>query len=386
MKNESVFAEVGEIYADCYDLPAKKEESMNKVNRIKKLQRYLEEHGPDGLLIEEERNRQYLTYAHIWEGTLLVTAAKSFLLVDFRYYEMAKKSTRDCEVILCQDIDETLEKLLESENIRSLAVERAVMPVTRAGKIGALLKNGRIQPEICADGIVKEFRKIKDDYEISCLRKAQKITDEAYGHILQKVSSGMKESEVRVILGSCMIEHGSEDYNIGYIASSGAKTSMPHGGTGNRAIQDGDLLMIDFGARVDGYTSDCTRTFGIGHVTDEQRHIYEIVKAAQEKALKSIVPGMTGRQVDGIARDYIEANGFGGCFGHGLGHSIGLDGHENPRFRQDCREVMREGMVMTVEPGIYLENRFGVRIEDMGMVTASGFEDFTGCTRELIVV
>lgn len=359
---------------------------MDKVNRIKKLQEYMKENDIQALLIEDERNREYLTYADIWEGSLLVTCEKAYLCVDFRYYEMAREYCRDCEIILCRDIDEMLEKMFRTEKIRSLAVERSRMATARFLKMESLLKGGKILPGLCADAIVKEFRKIKDSYEADCIRRAQKITDDAYEYILQTACAGMKESDIRIALGAFMIRQGSENFNIGFISSSGTKTSMPHGGIGDKVIEKGDLLMIDFGARIGGYTSDCTRTFGIGFVTDEQKEVYQIVKEAQAQALAGIRPGVTGQEVDRIARRFIAESGYEGCFEHGLGHSVGLEGHENPRFNQTCTEKMRPGIVMTVEPGIYLEKRFGIRIEDMGMITEEGFENFTKCSKELIIV
>lgn len=358
--------------------------SVMKINRIEKLQQQMKAAGVGQLLVEDEKNRQYLTYADIWEGSFLVKPEGAWLLVDFRYYEMAKRYTRDCEVVLCADIDETLGRLTDAG--RDLAIEQSLMPVGRKQKLEARFPAWYIRSDLCADEMVKGLRRIKDAYELDCIRKAQQIADDAYAHVLEQVHPGMMESEIKIALGSYMIRHGSGDYNIGYITSSGYKTSMPHGGIGDKLVEKGDLIMIDFGARVEGYGSDCTRTFAVGSVTDEQREVYAIVRAAQEEALRAIRPGVTGQQVDRVARDFINRAGYEGCFEHGLGHSIGLDGHENPRFNQVCTDLMQPGIVMTVEPGIYLENRFGVRIEDMGVITEDGFEDFTHCTKDLIVL
>ena len=357
-----------------------------KVNRIKKCQEYLKQNAMQAMLIEDERNRQYLTYADIWEGSLLITETEAFLFVDFRYYEMACSYTKDCEVVLCSNIDDGLKKILREKKIHQLMIERTKVSVSRLPKIEVLLEKGEILQTVCADKIIKEFRKIKDSYELSCIRKAQKITDDAYEHILQVAKEGMMESEIRIALGAFMIRCGSEGFNIGYIASSGKKTAMPHGGIGDKRIQSGDLLMIDFGAIIDGYQSDCTRTFAIGYASDEQRQVYKIVQEAQKRAMAVIKPGKTGKEIDWAARAYINEQGYEGCFEHGLGHSIGLEGHENPRFNQLCEEKMQAGIVMTVEPGIYLKNRFGIRIEDMGVITENGFENFTKCSKELIVV
>lgn len=355
-------------------------------NRIEKLQKRLETVQADGLLIEDRSNRHYLTRADIWQGSLLVTRERAVLLVDFRYYEMAKLGVKDCDVRLCSDIDEEISALIRDFHIRCLGVETGIISWKRYQKLSDMLEHTFLNGKICADKLVKECRKIKDEEELGYVRQAQKITDGAYEYLLNTARAGMKESDIRLALGTYMIRHGSEGFDIGYISSSGVKTSLPHGGFGDKVIEKGDLLMIDFGAVIHGYRSDMTRTFGFGSVSSRQKEIYQLVLKAQEHALSGIRPGMRGREVDKIARELIYAAGYEGCFGHGLGHSIGLDGHENPRFNEVEEECLRPGMVMTVEPGIYLLEEFGVRIEDMGVVTEHGFENFTKAIKELVVV
>lgn len=359
---------------------------MEKRNRIKELQRYLKNKQIQAALIEDRKNRQYLTWADIWEGSLLVTEDKAYLLVDFRYYEMANRYVKDCEVCLSNDINQSLKELLISERISCLMIEKTIITMRRFIELRDIFNHGTILQQVCANQIVKEFRKIKDAYELSCIKKAQEITDAAYEYILENVHVGMMESEIRIKLGAFMIRNGSEGFDIGYIASSGMKTAMPHGGIGDKVLERGDLVMIDFGAKIDGYVSDCTRTFAIKSVTEEQKLVYEVVKTAQKKAIEFIEIGRSGKEIDAVARILISEAGYNGCFGHGLGHSVGLDGHEFPLFNEQCEECMSAGVVMTVEPGIYLKNKFGVRIEDMGVVTENGFYDFTKCTKDLQIV
>jgi Xaa-Pro aminopeptidase len=358
---------------------------MEKINRIEVLRKQMMEKGIEAALIEDRRNREYLIYADIWEGSMIITQKAAVLLVDFRYYEMAAASVRDCEVQLHNNIEEGLWKIIRRLRIHSICFEKTIS-YQRYVSLQEYLDEVCLDETFCMDSIIKENRKRKDNYELSCLRTAQEITDCAYEYILTRVKKGMKESEIRIELGSFMIRQGSEGFDIGYISSSGTKTSLPHGGTGDKIVESGDLVMIDFGAVIGGYHSDCTRTFAVGSVTNYQREVYEIVHSAQKKALEAICSGVRGCDIDRIARDYIDKNGYRGCFEHGLGHSIGLEGHENPRFNQICQEILYPNTVMTVEPGIYLEHDFGIRIEDMGVITKNGFENFTKASKELIII
>lgn len=358
---------------------------MEKINRIKVLQKQMREQGIEAALIENRRNREYLVYADVWEGSMLITQEDAVLLVDFRYYEMALSSVRDCEILMCNNIEKDMRQVIKDWKLSSICYEKNISH-QRYLYLKEVLVGICLDDTHCMDSIIKENRKRKDKYELSCLRTAQEITDCAYEHILTCVKKGMKESEIRIALGSFMIRHGSESFDIGYIASSGRKTSLPHGGTDDKVVESGDLIMIDFGAVIGGYHSDCTRTFAIGSITNHQKEVYEIVRRAQEKAMKGIRPGIKGCDIDRIARDYINESGYQGCFEHGLGHSIGLEGHENPRFNETCQEVICPNMVMTVEPGIYLAQDFGIRIEDMGVITETGFENFTRSSKELTII
>lgn len=363
-----------------------KAENRKTQNRIGKIQQALRESRADSLLIEDRSNRRYLTGADVWQGSLIVTEEKAVLLVDFRYYQMAISGVKGCDVKLCKNVDEGIGQMVKDWNIHWLGFETGGLSYLRHKKLEAIIGGARLDEETCGDKLVKEQRKIKDAEELSYLRQAQEISDRAYDHILNVARAGMKESDIRMALGTYMIHQGSQGFDIGYISSSGEKTSLPHGGFGDKVIEKGDLLMIDFGAVINGYRSDMTRTFGFGTLSDRQREVYRLVLEAQEKALSGIRPGMKGKEVDKIARDYIHRAGYEGCFEHGLGHSIGLDGHENPRFNEVEEELLRPGVVMTVEPGIYLPHEFGVRIEDMGVVTEDGFENFTTATKELITI
>lgn len=358
---------------------------MEKINRIAVLQKQMKEKGVEAALIEDRRNREYLVYSDIWEGSMIVTQDHAVLVVDFRYYEMAVSTVRDCDVRMYNNVEEGLKQIIRDLRISGICFEKTIS-WRRYVLLKECLERVFLNEAVCMDSMIKENRKIKDEYELSCLRTAQEITDRAYEYILTRVKEGMKESEIRIELGSFMIRQGSEGFDIGFISSSGTKTSLPHGGTGDKTVESGDLVMIDFGAVIGGYHSDCTRTFAVSRVTNRQREVYETVRIAQKKAIEAICSGVRGCDIDSIAREYINGNGYRGCFEHGLGHSIGLEGHENPRFNQTCRDIILPGTVMTVEPGIYLEHEFGVRIEDMGVVTEQGFENFTMASNELAII
>lgn len=359
---------------------------MERRNRIALLQDVMKREGVEAVLVECAVNRRYLTYVDTSAGVLLVTAEDAVFLVDFRYIEKARKECVGCEVMLCSDFTVGIQQILSGRGVQEVLIERERISLMRYEELTGTCTGQRFSTDKSAGALIEELRKIKDPYELSCFRLAQKIGDEAFLHMLDVIRPGRMESELKMELGTYMVKLGSQNYGMNFITSAGIKTSLPHGGSGDAQVQKGDFVMMDFGGTIDGYSSDMTRTVAVGSVTDEQREVYEHVKQAQLKALATIKPGVTGQAVDKTARDYIYGKGYTGCFGHGLGHSLGLEIHENPRCSEICTEVLRPGMMMTVEPGIYLEGRFGVRIEDMGVVTEDGFDNMTHSDKELIVV
>lgn len=355
-------------------------------NRIDLLKDYLRtEHGV-ALFLTSEVNRFYLTRSHINSAVLIVTEQEAVLLTDFRFYEQALTEARNCRVVMSQDLYGDGVEYLRSHDIEGFQVEKRRMTVAEMERLKFLCQGKTEISDESADAILDEMRKIKSEEEADCFRKAQAITDESFTHILNFIRTGVTETDIKMELGTHMVKLGSENYGMNFITVCGFRTSLPHGAGGNAVVKDGDFVMMDFGGKVGGYSADMTRTVAVGHVTDEMAKVYETVRKAQEKAVAGLNAGVRGVEVDRIARDYIYSQGYEGCFGHGLGHSLGLEIHEDPRCNETCQEILRPGMMMTVEPGIYLKGRFGVRIEDMGLVTENGFEVMTTSSRELLIL
>ena len=342
----------------------------------------------EALLITNEVNIGYFTGFFHSEGALLVTQGKTFLLVDFRYHEAALKKSHACEVICFRRLTDELKKLMRQENIASLHIETAYLSVERylffkkrfaEEAIEVLTDNG-------LDEKIASLRIIKDDSEIEKLQKAQQIAEKAYLELLNDVKPGVTERMLAAKLEYLMKTYGAEDKSFDLITITGKKTSLPHGVPSDDIVSEGDFVTFDFGAVYDGYHSDTTRTVAVGHATDEMQKIYHIVLEAQLKALTVIKPGIAACEVDKTARDLISAAGYGAYFGHSTGHGVGLDIHENPAVSIRCETALRPGMIITDEPGIYVPDRFGVRIEDMLCVTKTGYKNFVTLPKELIIL
>ena len=350
-------------------------------SRIAALQAFLGEN--DAALVTSHENRFYLTGFKSSAGSLLVTKKRAVLLVDFRYIEKAKNSVPFCEVILAERGGIGVKELLADGDYRIL-VETERMSAAEWRKKSEELCGLSDCDEL--DNYLNTARAIKSEDELEAIRKAQKLTDDTFTYILTKIKAGKTEKEIMLDMEFYMRSLGSEGVSFDFIVVSGKNSSLPHGVPTDKVVENGDFITMDFGAVVDGYRSDMTRTVAVGFVTDEMRRVYETVRAAQFAAFEKIKAGAVCRDVDAASRDLIYGAGYEGCFGHGLGHSVGCEIHESPAFNPTCETKLAVGMVMTVEPGIYLENKFGVRIEDMVFVTEDGFEKITKSSSELIIL
>ena len=308
-------------------------------------------------------------------------------MTDSRYTIAAKKESPEFEVVCYQagGYYSALLQAVEEEHIQRLGFEDLDMTVAQYEKLKKELEGKNVMLVPLGDS-VKQLRQIKEDWEIRRIRQAEAIGDRAFKRLLGEVKAGMTEKQVAARLEFFMKEEGAEGLSFDTIAASGSHTAMPHAVPTDRKLTGGDLLTMDFGCLYPGYCSDMTRTIAIGKVSDEQRKIYDVVKKAQETALAGIRPGMTGAQIDKLARDVIKEAGYGAYFGHALGHSVGLEIHESPNFSPREETVIRPGMVITVEPGIYVEGVGGVRIEDVVVITEDGCENITHSDKEWIEV
>ena len=351
---------------------------------LKKLQNRIQEGSV--CLIENEKNLRYFLEFNIDTGYLLVSNKNAYFITDFRYIETAQRNlnSSDVFVILQDNLKEDIKNVLEKEVAQKLLVETKYQTVSKFEffkKITEFLSN-----ENTLDEIIANLRVIKNEYEISQIKKAQKITDDAFSHILSFIKEGVSEKDLALEIEFFMRKSGAQGVSFDLITISGKNTSLPHGIPSDKLLQKGDFITMDIGCKVNGYCSDMTRTVALGQPSDEMKKIYNTVLLAQKKAFEKIKSGVKASDVDFAARDFINKSGYEGCFGHALGHGVGLDIHENPTVSSRSDTVLKSGMIITNEPGIYLKDKFGVRIEDMLMVTDDGYYNFTKSKKELIIL
>lgn len=341
----------------------------------------------DAALISSQTNQRYLSDFHYTDGYLLITPKRAFLLADFRYAEAARASVQNFEVIRPEgDMKTCLLSLMRDHGVMRVALEDASLSCADYQSFSKAFEG----ITLCtgASEILKDLRTVKTEEELRLIERAQEITDLAFDHILGYLSPDVTEKDVALELEFFMRKHGADASAFDIIAVSGPASSLPHGVPSDVKLRAGFLTM-DFGAKLDGYCSDMTRTVVIGRADEDMKRVYETVLSAQMAALNAISEGIGCRAADEVARDVIRKAGFGDCFGHSLGHGVGLDVHEAPSLSPRAKEnaVLRRGNVVTVEPGIYLEGRYGCRIEDMVAVDHSGkIRNLTKSPKHLIEI
>ncbi len=341
----------------------------------------------DGALITSTVNRHYFTGLRSSAGVLLVTRKGCSALLDFRYIEVARRTIQSCEVILQEKLEEQLPQLVKKYGVRRLALETTYQTIGEMNRFQKLLPEVELLTGEEVDKTILQLRRVKDEEEIGHIRDAQAITDKSFSEMLNVIKAGMTERQVAAELEYRLKKNGADGLAFATIAVAGPNSSMPHGVPGDRPLQAGDFLTLDFGAASAGYCSDMTRTVAIGHVTEEMEKVYNLVLEAQLASIAKIAPGVPCVEVDAAARDLIYGAGYEGCFGHGTGHSLGLQIHEDPRFSTTAGEaVCQPGIVMSVEPGVYLSGRFGCRIEDIVLITPEGCQDLTHSPKELLIL
>lgn len=340
----------------------------------------------DAALIFSEVSRFYFTGFPATDGCLLVTPAQSVFYTDSRYTEAAEKKIGAQFVRNSKELYKELAEFFAANNIKKVALENDRLTLAQYEELCAKLPGIDFCTTDALSKAIEAIRIVKTEDEVEKIVKAQRIAERAFDHILGFIKPGKTEKEIRLELEYFMLSHGADDLSFETIAVTGVKTSMPHGVPGDNVVKNGDFVTMDYGALVEGYHSDMTRTVAVGDITDEQKKVYATVLEAQKCGLNALHDGISGVDADKAARDVIEAAGYGANFGHGTGHGVGVEIHEAPTLSPRSAHTLRTGHIVTVEPGIYLPNRFGVRIEDMALITDTGCRILTDCPKELIIL
>ena len=307
-----------------------------------------------------------------------------YVITDSRYYEQVEKECEGLRLVKWESkgMAATIQELLSEDKKIQIVLEDD-MNLAQYMKLTEVCKN-------CAFALgskwIQKPRMVKDAEELAKLEQAEHIGDAAFTHILDVLKPGVSEREIALELEFFMKKQGASKLSFDTIVASGANGSMPHAQVTDRVLQSGDFVTMDFGCVYQGYCSDMTRTVAIGTPTDEMKKVYQIVLDANLRAMEQITAGKRCNEIDAVARDYIREQGYGDYFGHGLGHGVGLDIHEEPRFSPKCDVITQENMVITDEPGIYLPGQFGVRIEDLVVVKENGYQKLSQSEKKLIIL
>lgn len=348
--------------------------------RSDRLEAKLAEHGLDRMLVTDLTNVRYLTGFTGTNGACVCGPGVRLFLTDFRYTERAAVEVEGWETVtITGDWLKGIAERLEGR----VGFEDDQVSVRLLGKLKEKLAEGTEM--VAAGGRVEELRRVKDEEELAKIAEASKLADEVWGWALEQGLAGRREREVARAAEARIRELGG-DPSFPAIVAAGANGALPHAEPGEREIGRGELVVFDMGAQVDGYCSDGTRTFATGEPGEEAREVYEVVRAAQQAALEAIRAGVKGEDVDAAARTLIDEAGYRDNFGHALGHGVGLEVHEGPRLAQRSDDLLAPGEVVTVEPGVYLPGRLGVRIEDLVVVTDAGLRNLSSLPKELQLV
>jgi Xaa-Pro aminopeptidase len=353
--------------------------------RVIQLQKQLDQLGLSALLITNRTNIRYISGFTGTSGVILLTGQDAFFITDFRYLTQVREQCPGFTILeqTSSKMYGVIADVCKRLNIRELSFESEHLLFAQYQELHTVLGDITLTPTV---GLVEKLRSQKTEDEIATIEQAIHIAESAFIQLLDEIQLGMTEKQLALRLEWLMRERGASGVSFDMIVASGARSALPHGVASDKAIATGELVTFDFGCYYQGYVSDITRTIAIGSCSEEERTIYELVRQANEKAIAGISVGMTAQEVDAIARNFLTEAGYGEQFGHGTGHGIGLDIHEFPRLGVASEDVLTEGMIVTVEPGIYLEGRFGVRIEDDVLLTADGYRVLTSLPKGLIIL
>lgn len=351
------------------------------LQRIEKLLIEMEDQAIDTVIVSNPYNRRYLSGFTGSSGYLVISKEKRLMLTDFRYIEQATAQCIGYEIIdfVKKGLVDTLKDVISKGS--TIGFENATLTYKEFKYFEESLKEFEWIP---LNDTIEKIRMIKDESEVNTIAQASQIGDAAFTHILNVIKPGMTEIDIAIELEFFMKKQGAQKLSFDTIVASGKRSSLPHAVPTQKCIETGDFVTLDFGCLFEGYCSDMTRTVVVGAASERQREIYELVLLAQMTALEKIRPGILGNVGDSYARKCINDAGYEAYFGHGLGHSLGLEVHEQPRFSKLSEELILPGMVMSVEPGIYIPDFGGVRIEDLILITKDGIRNFVTSPKELI--
>jgi len=353
-----------------------------EAKRLQNLRLKMKEADLPALFVARPENRRYISGFTGTSGFVLVTTLKSYLLTDFRYVEQAQQQSPGYEVVdHGSDLGMAIKQILQEERVEELGFEEDFVTYKQYKNLEEKLRPVVLKP---AAGLVEQLRQHKDESELELIKRAAQIADAAFQHMLKLLKPGLKETEVALELEYFMRQQGASGPAFDIIVASGKRSSLPHGVATQKSLEKGDLVVMDFGAIFEGYHSDMTRTVVLGKASCDQQLIYYHVLEAQLRALHAVRSGVKCSELDYIARSYLAEKGFEKEFGHSLGHGVGLAIHEGPRIASNSNIELAPGMVITIEPGVYIPGFGGVRIEDLVVVTKSGYDNLTCSNKELI--
>lgn len=356
--------------------------------RVNRLRSHLADQKLDAMLVSQPENRRYISGFTGSSGAVLITSREALFITDFRYIDQATEQCVGFEVVnQSGSFLDTLTARLQSAGVKTLAFEQDYLTYGEVASYRVLEKQVTGLKLVPVSNVVETLRILKDQSEVALMQKAADIADAAFEHILGFVRPGLTEQEVALELETFMRRQGATGPSFETIIASGWRSSLPHGVASAKVLEAGDFVKFDFGAVYEGYCSDITRTVVLGEPSERQKEIYSIVLEAQLRALDAAKPGLTGKELDAVARDFIASKGYGENFGHSLGHGLGLAVHESPRVSVLGDTRLQSGMVITIEPGIYISKWGGVRIEDDILLVDGGKRIFNHAPKlELISI
>lgn len=337
-------------------------------------------------LITNPVSRRYITGFESSDGTVVATKSKVIFIIDARYFEMAQKAVIGCEVVLQGELYKQLDAVFGENGIEKVSVESDYMTLSALSELNTRFVSVRFDTSSRLSDYMTGMRIIKSEDEIRKITAAQRIAEKAFGKLIYSIKPGMTEKQVAAALNFYMLSYGADGISFDTIAASGVNSACPHAVPTDKPLASGEFLTLDFGALKDGYHSDMTRTVVIGQPTEEMKHVYNAVWGANTDAFKAVRPEISCKLVDNVARSTLDAWGYEEYFCHGLGHGVGLEIHEAPAVNRRSSTTLHEGMVITIEPGVYIPGRFGVRIEDMCAVTKDGARNLTETQKTLISI